>query len=80
MNDKKIRHDENVHRLGDETSRYLTLKALCKRQNELIKSLYLEIGFLKSELVEANDKREYYRDQYLELKYDKYESENLEEF
>lgn len=65
---KKWKRGVNVEKMGDELSRYLTLKGLCEDQQKLIKSLFLEIGFLKSELAEANDIKEMWRNKYIKLK------------
>lgn len=57
---------KNINKMGPILSSYLTLKALVKRQHKLIKKLILEIGFLKSELDEANDMKEMWRTKYLD--------------
>jgi len=75
-NFRKWNHTGNMEKLGDELSRYLTLKDLCEKQNVLIKSLYLEIGYLKSELAESEDMKEMWRSKYLKT----IENEDLGEF
>ena len=62
-----LQHDKNVHTIGDETSRYLTLKSLCVKQQRILKVQNLEIGMMKSEISEVTEMKDHWRNKYFDL-------------
>jgi len=61
-----LEHDANLQKLGSEFARYLALKNLCHDQQKLLQELSFEIGVLKSDLAEAQDLKNFFREKYLE--------------